>query len=211
MLKFSLEKHTVVVDPISITLQPLLAIYLADLDPLKAEGTRILTYIHLCSQIDPNAPYSRVDPSDVNKLVKKEIWRDFDYKIDMNGIDDAAVEDAIMHYQMAYESSEESAMRAYDKKIHEIRTIIDTTKIEIKTSVNRGTVSYVSNFTIINKMMQDIIKIVKARDELKAHILRQTSRDSIKGQKKLSFADKRRRTLNNTKISEEDKDPSEDL
>lgn len=203
MLKFIRDRHQVAVDPVSLTLEPLLKIWVADDTPNKEIASRILTYIHLTSQIDKEAPYHNAAPDEVSKLVKKELWGNYEHHIsdelpEDEEITDEFIEEAVLHYQGAYETVEEAAVRSYDKKIYEIRAVIDKTKVEIKESVSRGSIVFSSNFPLINKMMQDVIKIVKARDELKALVLKQSTRESIKGDKKLSFNDKRRRELRKT-------------
>lgn len=219
MLKFIRDRHQVAVDPVSLTLEPLMKIWIADETPNKEIASRILTYIHLTSQIDKEAPYNNAAPDEVSRLVKHELWDDYEKKIadilpEAEEITDEFIENAVLHYQGAYETVEEASVRSYDKKIYEIRKIIDETEIKIKESVSRGSIVYTSNFPLLNKMMQDVIKIVKARDELKALILKQSTRESIKGDKKLSFNDKRRRDLLKlsevpvgTTSSEEDDEP----
>lgn len=195
MLRYNRDRHRITVDPMSITLAPLLKIWAMDTTHDKDDAHKLLTYIHLVSQIDQDAPYAKVDPMEVSPLVRKELWGKYDYVIDFGDVNEEFMENTVLHYQSAYETGEEASVRSFDKKIYEIRNIIDTTTIKIETSVSRGTTTYVTNFTIINKMMQDVTKIVKARDELKALILKQNTRESIKGKQKLSFADKRRQEL----------------
>lgn len=195
MLRFSRETHRIKVDPLSLTLAPLLDIWKADRDPEKIDATKILTYIHLASQIDQSAPYSRADPEEVGALVKKDLWGSYDYTISLDDITEDQVNEAIIYYQSAFEGPEEASVRAFDKKIYEIRKLVEETKILIKETTSRGITSFTSNFPIINKMMQDITKITKARDELKASIIKQTTRDTLKGKQKLSFADNRRKKI----------------
>ena len=217
MLKFYRERVRVVVDPMSLTIEPLLKIWMGDKTELKEAAIKHLTYIHLVSQIDSDAPFSKVDPMDVGKLVKRELWGDFNYTIFFDGIDGLSgssedlIDNMILQYQAAFETPEEASVRSYDRKIYEIRNLIDSTVIEIKPSTSKGVTTYVTNFTIINKMMQDLTKIVKVRDELKAMILKQTTRDSMKGKQKLSFHDKRRRELREASagITKEAEDPDE--
>jgi hypothetical protein len=105
------------------------------------------------------------------------------------------MEETVVSYQCAYETAEEAVVRSFNKKIYEIQKKIDTTEIEISKSTVRGATTYVSNFPILNKMMQDLTKITKARDEIEASIVRGTSRGDLKGQRKLSFLEKRRRDI----------------
>ena len=201
MLKFLRDKHRVTVDPLSLTLAPLMEIWRWDTTEDKVEAIKLLTYIHLTSQIDQAAPYARANPDEIEGLVKREIWGAHDYKLPAPYTDEV-VEEILFHYQAAYESADDASVRALDKKIFEIKKIVEETPVEIKESVSRGAVTYVSNYPLISKMMQEMVKITKTRDELKALIIKQTSRDNMKGQKKLGFLDKRRREMANIRSEE---------
>ena len=191
MLKFSMKNHKVIIDPVSLTLEPLLEIWVADKTPTKAVATKMLTYVHLCSQVDQDAPFAKVDPTEVSSLVKREIFGKYDYEF-KGKFDEEYMDSTVMRYQMAYDTPEQSAVRVYDKKIYEINRVIDETEIEIKPVAVRGGVDYVSNFPIINKMMQDMTKINAAKEALKAAVMKQQSTSSVRGQKQVSFLEKRR-------------------
>jgi hypothetical protein len=196
MLKFLRDKHRVTVDPMSLTLSPLMEIWRWDSTEDKVEATKLLTYIHLVSQVDQSAPYARANPDEIEGLVKREVWGTHDRELPAPYTDEV-VETIIFHYQSAYESAEDASVRAMDKKIFEIKKIVEETDVVIRESITRGAVTFVSNYPLISKMMQEMVKIIKTRDEMKSIIIKQTSRDNLKGQKKLSFLDKRRRELKN--------------
>lgn len=191
MLKFSMKNHKVIIDPVSLTLEPLLEIWVADKSATKEVATKMLTYIHLCSQVDQDAPFAKVDPTEVSSLAKREIFGKYDYEF-KGKFDEGYMDSTVMRYQMAYDTPEQAAVRVYDKKIYEINRVIDETEIEIKPVAVRGGVDYVSNFPIINKMMQDMTKINAAKEALKAAVMKQQSTSSVRGQKQVSFLEKRR-------------------
>ena len=199
MLKFTMSNHRVTVDPGSLTLECLRLIWVADKTKIKEDATKLLTYIHIVSQIDEDAPFAKVDPSEVSSLAKKEIFGVYEYEFDAP-FDENYMEEAVTSYQLAFEIPEEAAVRSFNKKIYEIQKKIDITEIKIEETVVRGTKTYVTNFNIINKMMQDLSKITKARDELKNAIVRGTARGDIKAQRKLSLLEKRRRDIDKSRI-----------
>jgi hypothetical protein len=191
MLKFSMKNHKVIIDPISLTLEPLLEIWVADKSANKEAATKLLTYVHICSQVDQEAPFAKVDPTEVGSLAKREIFGKYDYEF-KGKFDEEFMESTVMRYQMAYDTPEQAAVRIYDKKIYEINRVIDETEIEIKPVAVRGGIDYVSNFPIINKMMQDMTKINAAKEALKAAVMKQQSTSSVRGQRQVSFLEKRR-------------------
>jgi len=191
MLKFNLEKHKVVVDPMSITLEPLREIWEKDKSKNKEDAITMLTYVHICAQMDENAPFAKSDPTEVMALAKRELYGDYTYKF-KGKFDEKYMEEAIVKYQLAYDTPEQASVRAFDKKIYEINRLIDNTKIEIEKVAVRGGVDYVSNFPILNKMMQDMTKINAAREALKNSIMKQNSTGAVRGQRQVSFLEKRR-------------------
>jgi hypothetical protein len=195
MLKFSIEKHKVTVDPISLTLEPLRDIWLSDKSKTKDEAVKLLTYIHICSQVDQNAPFAKVDPTEVSTLARREIYGSYEYQF-KGKFNEAYIEETILKYQMAYDTPEQASVRAFDKKIYEINRLIDNTKIEIEKVAVRGGVDYVSNFAILNKMMQDMTKINAAKEALKNAIMKQSGQNNVRGQKQVSFLEKRRAEMN---------------
>jgi hypothetical protein len=209
MLKLTMSNNRVTVDPVSLTLEPLRQVWMGDKSKTKEEATRLLTYIHIVSQIDQDAPFATVDPTEVAPLAKKEIFGNYDWTFDPP-FDDAFMDDAVVSYQLAYEAPEEAAVRAFDKKLHEMRKKIDETEIVIEETIVRGTKTFVTNFNILNKMMQDMSKVIKAREELKASIVRGGARGDVKGQRKLSYIEKQRRDRERSKMERPVIDPEEE-
>jgi hypothetical protein len=191
MLKLSMKNHRVVIDPASLTLEPLREIWFADKSTIKKEATDLLTYIHICSQVDQDAPFAKVDPTEVGALTKREIFGKYEYEF-KGKFDQEFMDDAVLRYQLAYDSPEQSAVRVFDKKIHEMNRLIDETAIVITPVAAKGGVEYVSNFPILNKMMQDMTKIRAAREAMHAAVLKQKNTNSVRGQRQVSFLEKRR-------------------
>jgi hypothetical protein len=190
MLRFSMKNHRVVIDPVSLSLECLRQIWTADKSATKQTATDMLTYIHLVSQVDQDAPFAKVDPADVAALVKREIYGKYDYEF-KGKLDEEFMANAAMSYQVAFDTPEMAAVRVYDKKIYEINKVIADTNIQIKEVAIRGGKDFISNFPIINKMMH-MTKINAAREALRSSIIRQQSTLSVRGQKTVSYLEKRR-------------------
>jgi hypothetical protein len=215
MLRFSMKNHRVIIDPVSLSLDCLREIWMADKTTMKNTATDLLTYIHLTSQVDQDAPFAKVDPADVSALVRREIFGKYEHKF-TGKFDEEFMENACMSYQLAFDTPEMAAVRVYDKKIYELNRIIAETKIEVKEVNVRGGKDFISNFPIINKMMQDMTKINAAREALRSAILKQQSTSTIRGQKTVSFLEKRRAEMIKSGVikekaasDEEDMDTSE--
>lgn len=199
MLRFVIQNRRVTVDPLTLSLSCLKDVWISDPSPNKEEAVKLLTYIHLVSQIDHSAPFSKADYKEVGSLVKKELYGDFSHKF-TEPFTESQVEKFITEYQLAYETPEEATVRAFDNKIHEIRKLVETTPIEIEKIVGKSGVTFISNFSILNSMMKDITKITAARDEMRAMVIKQTSRETGKGSRKKSFLEKRRREMQESRV-----------
>ncbi len=200
MLKFMRDRHRIVIDPMSLTIKPLMDIWISDPTEDKVEATKLLTYVHLVSQIDQNAPYAKVEQDEVYRLVKKELYGNYDHEFEAPYTEDK-LDEVVLHYQSAFELPEEATVRSYNQKIYETKRLIDSTEIVIEKVVARGITTFVSNSPILNKMLLDVVKIAKARDEMKAIVVKQNTRDFGKANKKMSFLEKRRRDMADSKAS----------
>jgi hypothetical protein len=194
MLKFTMENHRVTVDPVSLTLNQLRTIWNADKSKLKTDAVELLSFIHLVSQIDQDAPFANSNPDEVWALACKEIYGDYEHAFKAP-FDEEFLKDTITQYQLSFELPEEAAVRTFNKKIHQIERKLDSTDIEIEKVTVKGVTQYVSNFTILDKMMQNLTAICEARDKLQDSIKRGSQRGDTKAGVKISFLERKRREM----------------
>lgn len=192
MLKFSLERGRVFIDPLSIQVRGLNQIYERDTSLGKETATKALTYIHLVAQIDPDAPYFNAPFNEVRPLVKKDLYDDYEIEFD----DEEFVEDCIADYQKAYEESGARAARVVAKKIDEIIDEMDNKKIEVVRSSNRGTVTFASNFAIFQKMADSLNDMMLQQKKLEEMLKKENKADiKTRGAKRLSRQEQKLREL----------------
>lgn len=195
MLKFNTENQRVFIDPLTITLSSLQEIWVSDPSPMKEEATKFLTYIHICSQIDSTAPFFNADPTEVSFLARKEIFGDMSHSF-KPPFDDEFLNLAIGEYQYAFETVEEAAARAYNKKIHQIKQLIEKTEVAIHENTVKGEKTYTSNFPILSKMMLDMQKIFESKKILEENIRADKAKaGTIRGDKKLSFIERQQEEM----------------
>jgi hypothetical protein len=197
MLKFNQDSRRVSIDAKTIQIQNLKIIWDQDTTKLKEKATKLLTYVHLVSQLDDEAPYYNSSFSEVRPLVKRDVFGDYEYNLPDGGEEvdedfEDFMEEAIAQYQKAYETVEQRSYRAIVKKIDQTRELIDETDPELKQSTVRGAVTYASNFPLLNKMIQELIPLQDTADELKARIKKEsTDEGTIRAGKKLSIIEER--------------------
>lgn len=156
---FTLKDRKVQIKAQDLFLADMKKIYEEDKSQNKEDSTKHFTYIHLVSQIDPEAPFYRAPLAEVVKSAKKEIYGDPNYLFD----DEEAVDELVTKYQQAHSTPEWRIIKSFDTKIDQLRDLMDETVPEIKETKN-GT--FAANTQIIVKTLQDIESIIKSRDAL---------------------------------------------
>lgn len=190
MLKYIFDKQRIIIDPLTIQIRSMKDIWENDTSKSKDTAFKFLTYIHLVSQIDEQAPYHTSAFDEVRPLVKKDIFGDYEFEFEESVND--MLEDAIDEYQKAFEPIEKRALRVFTMKIDQIRLTIEGTEPKIKESNIRGVISFASNFPLLDKMMQGIGPLMDTRDEMEARMRKEKSQDSkVRGDKKLSLIEER--------------------
>jgi hypothetical protein len=190
MLKFIFDKQRVVVDPLTIQIAGLKAIWDNDTSKTKNEATKFLTYIHLVSQLDESAPYYTSSYNEVRPLAKKDIFGDYEFEFQEDV--EEMLEEVIEEYQKAFEPVEKRSLRIFTMKIDQIRETIEATTPTIKESTRMGTVSFASNFPLLDKMMQGLGPLMDTKDEMQARLRKEKSEDAtVRGNKKLSMIEQR--------------------
>lgn len=141
-------------------------IYDEDNSPNKEDATTFFKYIHIRSQLDPQAPFYTADIHEIDQLARKDIYGDMNYDFGMNslinGNDNA--DEVLKKYIEAYSSPENRVILSFNKKIDQFKKLIDDTNPEIKHNAAKNT--YTSNVTLLIKLMTEIEEVITARDRL---------------------------------------------
>lgn len=189
MLTFNLSTHRVMVDAKSLMIRELNDIYYGTED--KGYATDVLSYIHLVSQIDADAPYFSAREDEVTELVARDIWgKDYTHKVDVSTFDDC-----VAAYLTAFDKPEYRMLRVFNTKIDQFQTMLEDTKPEIEKSINMktGTFTFASNTRAMTQVMKEINNLIDERDALLERIKQtQTKEAKVWGGRKQSILDKKR-------------------
>ncbi len=190
MMEFDMVKRRVRIKAKTIIIDALNRIWEADKTEDKDEATRYLTYVHLVSQIDPEAPYAKSAYDEVRLLAKRDLWKDYDHQFEEG--ENELLEEAIDQYRNAYESVGDRTVRIFDTKIDQIRNLIEDTEPVITPSTTRGQTTYASNFPILNKMMQELSNLMDTKEALEARVKKQsTEQGTVRAGRQLSIVEKK--------------------
>lgn len=197
LLKFktgrgSNNKDRVVVDPRSLMLAPFLDIWNNDQTVTKDYANDLLCYIHLISQLDPEAPFYNASYDEVKLLAKSQIFRNMEHQF--NEEEEIVIQNALDVYIKDNEVAEERMLQVYDRKLDEMRLELEVKKVEITRNVNTMTsaVTYTTNAKIITSVMKEIGEILQIKEDLRVQIenARAKGDKRIKGQRDPSFLEK---------------------
>lgn len=190
MIRFIKGQRDVEIDAKSLILKPLRDIYYAQED--RTSATKILTYIHVVSQVDPDAPFYEVREDEIRELAARNIWGP-DWKQEAEG-GLGQYEQLIADYLNAYDKPERRGVRIYNNLLDQIDDLIVSTPPSISKSinVNTGTFSWQQNTKAITDLMKSKNSIVKERDELADRIKNSGQKNAkVRGEKALSFSEKK--------------------
>lgn len=197
MLKFNHDTRRVTVDPKTVIIQNLGIIWDNDSSKGKEKSTKLLTYIHLVSQIDEEAPYYTSAYNEVGPLAKRDLYGNYEHDFTKEYGDDFDdfLEESIAQYQQAYETVDHRSYRSIIRKIDQTRELIDSTDPQLKESIVRGAVTYASNFAILNKMIQELGPLQDAADEMRARMKKAKAKEEgvMRAGKKRSIMEERLR------------------
>lgn len=188
LMKFIRSSFRVEVDPKSLMLAPLLDIWNNDQSVTKDYANKLLTYVHIVSRIDPDAPFYNSDPGEVPFLAKSQIYRNIEHQFTQE--EELLIDQAIEVYIKANEIVDERLLKTYSDKLDQMRLELGLKKFEIVRNKNglTGVVTFASNSKIITDSMKDIDKILDVRDALQERLDNaKSSKARYKADRKPSF------------------------
>ena len=184
---FNVARGRITVDPKTLMVKELRDIYEEDKSTTKEKAIEILTFVHLASRIDEEAPFFTAREDEVRHLAAQNAFRTTKLE-DVHKYDNV-----IKAYQKAYQSPESRFITVYNDKIDQCHDVIKNTNVVIKENINEktGAVTYTSNFPIIDKIMTQMNSILDTKEKIELRIRKQSAKDSkVRGQRDPSFLEK---------------------
>jgi hypothetical protein len=185
---FSREKNRVTVDAYALMIDEIRAIWEKDRTRIKDKATELISYVHLSSQIDPEAPFFSSKEDEVKALVAQNIWRNAPPR-NLEQYDDT-----ITAYQDVYETAGVRILKSFTLKIDEIKDLIDDEKPKIEENYNEksGATTFATNIKIITSAMREINGLMDEQEKLEQRLKRQDLQAiSTLGEKKPSRLEQR--------------------
>lgn len=207
MIRWNKSPRGAEVDAQSLMLECLRTIWQEDEGEGKWKATRILTFIHIASQVDPDAPYFSAKYDEVRELAARDTWGET-YQVHMQLTD---FDQEIEEYLSAYDNVEKRAKRMADKKIDELNDMIIKTlpTIEKSVNLNTGAFTFQNNTKALSGAVKDVGILREERDKM-IEVLRNTAsrQTTIRGEKKLSYME-RERIKKETRLKQQDEESQE--
>jgi hypothetical protein len=187
-MTFSRERNRVVVDAYALMIDEIRIIWQKDRTRIKDKATELISYVHLASQIDPEAPFFSSKEEEVKRLVIQNIWRNAPPR-NLEQYDDT-----ITAYQEVYETAGVRILKSFTVKIDEIKDLIDEQKPRIEENFNEksGATTFATNIKMITDAMKEINGLMDEQEKLEQRLKRQDLQAiSTLGEKKPSRLEKR--------------------
>lgn len=181
------------VKPTDLLIRTFLEAYAQDTSETKDEAHKLFAFIHLRSQIDPEAPFFRVSHFEIHPICKYEIYKDRDYDWSDSIYTEEQALEMVKEYQFAFSTPGDRMLKSFDKKIDEMRKLADDTKPKISESKNdkTGKIEFTTNTTMIANTLLSVDKLMEARDKMVAKLKNQEDSGTVRGQQEPSLLEQR--------------------
>jgi len=183
MLKFTIVKNKIVVDPNIILFKDL-----GDLYELP-RGEKLLQVIYYIHSRDVDNPFRDLDKITIEENVVMAVFNKKGIReLKLSTKEGKLYANAKKLFLKHNTTSESRLESSIDKKLDEISRLLDTTEPTIEESVtSSGEVKFNTNLTIILNLFSKIESIMKSKSVLQNIIMKQESKGKIKGGGTTSF------------------------
>lgn len=162
-----------------------------DKSKTKDHANKLLFYIYLMCDLSESCPTKDLDQSMKDSECRFLAFKAKNYQFNQEDLQ--YVQDAMDAYILFNETAEERILKVYDKKLDEVRTMLDRTQPQMSEGINNsGVTVYTTNVDIINRALKEISNLVKAKNDLRQAILAGKGAGHVRGQIVLSPRDKKK-------------------
>jgi lipopolysaccharide biosynthesis glycosyltransferase len=186
MIKFTIVKDRVVLDPNIVLLRDLKALY------DYPDGDKYLKVIYYMHSTDVENPFRDLDARVVEENVlmvvfKKKTWEDLKMSDELVALYKKA-EDVFLFYNT---TSETRMLKALNRKMDEIAAMLDTTAPAIEEfTTDKGEIKFNSNLPIILNAFTKLETLMKSKTLLAESIVKAEGVSKVRGGGVSSFRDK---------------------
>jgi hypothetical protein len=157
----------------------------------KEHANKLLFYVYLMADLSEDCPTKDLDHSMKDQECRFLAFKSKNYQFEDEDVE--YVQAALDAYKKFNENAEERMLKTYDKKIDEVRHMLDETTPQISDGVNNsGVTVYTSNVDIINRALKEVSNLVKAKNDLRQAILAGKGAGHVRGNLILSPRDKKK-------------------
>jgi len=190
MIKFDIQKEKLIIDPKFLMFNEFTNIWKWDKTQAKTKATKLLRFVfHLCDLSSDN-PLKDIEYDKKEDEAKFRVYGKRDYKFSEEEL--MLLQPAVDCYAKHNVTPEERVVEVFDKKIDQIKQVLEKTEPEFikNTNANSGEVKFTSNIDIITKALKEIDNILEAKGKVKAKVLRESVGGKVRGNLKRSALSK---------------------
>ena len=201
MIKFDIRKERLIIDPTFLMFDEFTNIWKWDKTQLKANATKLLRFVfHLCDLSDDN-PLRDIEYSKKEVECKFRVFGNRDHLFSDDEL--SLLHPAIDCYTQQNTTSEERMMEVFNKKIDQIKDVLEDAEPEFIKNINANTgeIKFTSNLDIITKALKEIDNILEAKNKIKAKVMRESSGSKVRGNLKRSALSKGAFKINEDRLT----------
>lgn len=148
----------------------------------KKKSNQYLMYIYFSSSLDEENPYRDLE---IPVRETEALFRAFNTtkKVALTDEEKAIIVPAKEAYIKYTETADERIVFSYNRKLDELKELLDSNKpvIERFDNPQTGEVKFSTNSDIITKIMGSIDSLIEKREKIKASLLNQNTTGRVKG------------------------------
>jgi hypothetical protein len=177
----TLQEGTILVKPTDLLLASFMEAYAQDKSENKEEANKLFCYIHLRSQVDPEAPFFRAQFNEIDAISRQQVYKDPEYNWSDSIYTELQARQMVTEYMESLSTPADRALLSYDKKIDQFNILLDETDPILTENEVKGKTTFVSNTPLLSKMMMDMEKLMDARDNLVLKMKKQAEKGRVRG------------------------------
>lgn len=187
MLKFTIDKNQVVLEPTQLAIPAIKKIWDSDKSTTKKRANQLLLFVYYFYDLD--SPFYDLDEREKEQVCLKNSIGD-----KITDDESKMLEELISLYKKLNETSEKRFLAIFDKKIDDLRELLSDTKPEIISNENnQGVTIFTTNTKIITDLMKAFTELSENKQKIVDSLEKRSNNSKIRGDKQLSVLEKKQK------------------
>lgn len=165
--------------------------YLETIYKFKDIGPKLVMFIACVTDLSPDNPYSSLPRTSKVDIIFQRVFKtDKTYNEHFTDEQKAIIDKGSKEYDKLFNIALDKDLSTYDIKMDQLNTMLQTLYPVINKNIHDTTekVSFSTNIDIINKVLQDIVNLIKAKMSITQNYSQEANIKVYRGKKKAKKA-----------------------